>query len=205
MVSRFWDEEETIFDLTVKALNANTQKHRGRFAGFNARRSNTVEDNEGRHIITMLVENVPGVTARVSGLFAGRGYNIETICGAPTADPDLSRITITTKANPAQLEMIIKQIRRLINVVKVRDMTGEKAVKREMALICLKAKDQHRSEIQRIVQTFQAKIVDTGISHYIVEVIGGHDKVDALIRLLAPMGIKKVTRSGVLALYREPE
>ena len=164
-----------------------------------------MEDNEARHIITMLVENVPGVTARVSGLFAGRGYNIETICGAPTADPDLSRITITTKTNPAQLEMIIKQIRRLINVVKVRDMTGEKAVKREMALICVKAKDEHRSEIQRIVQAFQAKIVDTGISHYIVEVIGGHDKVDALIRLLAPMGIKKVTRSGVLALYREPD
>ncbi len=164
-----------------------------------------MEDNEGRHIITMLVENVPGVTARVSGLFAGRGYNIETICGAPTADPDLSRITITTKANPAQLEMIIKQIRRLINVVKVRDMTGEKAVKREMALICVKAKDKHRPEIQRLVQTFQAKIVDTGISHYIVEIIGGHDKVDALIRLLTPMGIKKVSRSGVLALYREPE
>ncbi len=164
-----------------------------------------MEDNEGRHIITMLVENVPGVTARVSGLFAGRGYNIETICGAPTADPDLSRITITTKANAAQLEMIIKQIRRLINVVKVRDMSGEKAVKREMALICVKAKDGHRPEIQRIVQTFQAKIVDTGLSHYIVEVIGGHDKVDALIRLLAPMGIKKVTRSGELALYREPD
>jgi len=203
MVSRFWGIVR--FDLTVKALNANTQKHQVQFVGFNARGSNTVEDNEGRHIITMLVENVPGVTARVSGLFAGRGYNIETICGAPTADPDLSRITITTKANPAQLEMIIKQIRRLINVVKVRDMTGEKAVKREMALICVKANDEHRPEIQHIAQTFQAKFVDTGISHYIVEVIGGHAKVDALIRLLAPMGIKKVTRSGVLALYREPD
>lgn len=164
-----------------------------------------VEEGEGRHIITMLVENVPGVTARVSGLFAGRGYNIETICGAPTADPDLSRITITTKTSPVQLEMIIKQIRRLVNVVKVRDMTGEKAVKREMALICVKAREEHRPEIQRIVQTFNARFVDTGITHYIVEVIGGHDKVDALIRLLAPMGIKKVTRSGVLALYREPE
>lgn len=153
----------------------------------------------------MLVENVPGVTARVSGLFAGRGYNIETICGAPTADPDLSRITITTKSNPAQLEMIIKQIRRLVNIVKVRDMTGEKAVKRELALICVKAREDHRAELQRIAQTFQAKIVDTGLSHYIIEVIGGHEKVDALIRLISPMGIKKVTRSGELALYREPD
>jgi acetolactate synthase-1/3 small subunit len=165
----------------------------------------TVDNNDERHIITMLVENVPGVTARVSGLFAGRGYNIETICGAPTADPELSRITITTKSNPAQLEMIIKQIRRLVNVVKVRDMTGEKAVKRELALICVKAKDDHRAELQRIAQTFQAKIVDTGLTHYIIEVIGGHEKIDALIRLISPMGIKKVTRSGELALYREPD
>jgi len=160
--------------------------------------------NTERHIITMLVENEPGVTARVSGLFASRGYNIETICGAPTANPELSRITITTKTNPEQLEMILKQIRRLINVVKVRDMTGDKAVKREMALICVNAQETHRPEIQRIVKTFRATIVDTGLTHYIIEVIGGHDKVDALIRLLSPMGIKKVTRSGVLALYREP-
>lgn len=161
-------------------------------------------NSEERHTITMLVENVPGVTARVSGLFAGRGYNIETICGAPTADPELSRITINTKTNPAELEMIIKQIQRLINVVKVRDMTGEKAVKRELALICVKAKEENRAEIQRLVLTFQARIVDTGLTHYIVEVIGGHDKIDAMIRLLTPMGIKKVSRSGVLALYREP-
>jgi acetolactate synthase-1/3 small subunit len=94
-------------------------------------------------------------------LFASRGYNIETICGAPTANPELSRITITTKTNPEQLEMIIKQIRRLINVVKVRDMTGDKAVKREMALICVNAQESHRPEIQRIVKTFRATIVDT--------------------------------------------
>ena len=160
--------------------------------------------NDERHIITMLVENEPGVTARVSGLFASRGYNIETICGAPTANPDLSRITITTKTNPVQLEMILKQIRRLINVVKVRDMTGDKAVKRELALICVQAKDDHRLEIQRIVDSFRARFVDTGMTHYIIEIIGGHEKIDALIRLLTPMGIKKITRSGVLALYREP-
>lgn len=158
-----------------------------------------------RHIITMLVENEPGVTARVSGLFASRGYNIETICGASTANPDMSRITISTKTNPEQFEQIIKQVRRLINVIKVRDMTGEKAVKREMAIICVKADARDRAEIHRLIDTFRARIVDTGTTHYIIEVSGGQDKVAAFIRLLEPMGIKKVARSGVLALYREPD
>ncbi len=158
-----------------------------------------------RHIITMLVENEPGVTARVSGLFASRGYNIETICGAPTANPTMSRITIATHANPEQFEHILKQVRRLINVIKVRDMTGEEAVKREMAMICVRARADQRAEIQRIAANFRAKIVDTGKSHYILEVTGRKEKVDALIRVLEPMGIKKLARSGVLALYRESE
>ena len=157
-----------------------------------------------KHTITMLVENEPGVTARVSGLFASRGYNIETICGAPTANPEMSRITITTNTNPDQMEQIMKQVRRLINVIKVRDMTGDEAVRREMALICVNAQESHRSEIQRIVDSFRARIVDTGLTHYIVEVTGQMEKIEALLRLLAPMGIKKVARSGILALYREP-
>jgi acetolactate synthase I/III small subunit len=157
-----------------------------------------------KHILTMLVENQPGVTARVSGLFASRGYNIETICGAPTANPKMSRITITTQANPEMLEQIMKQVRRLVNVIKVRDMTGKEAVKREMALLCVKARAENRMEILRIVETFKAKIVDTGATHYIIEVTGGQEKIDALIRLMEPMGIKKLARSGILALYREP-
>ena len=99
-----------------------------------------------KYILTMLVENEPGVTARVSGLFAGRGYNIESICGAPTADPRISRITVTTTAYPEQLEQIQKQLRRLINVIKLRNMTGAEAVKREMALICVKAQPENRAE-----------------------------------------------------------
>jgi len=157
-----------------------------------------------KHTITMLVENEPGVTARVSGLFASRGYNIETICGAPTANPEMSRITITTNTNPDQMEQIMKQVRRLINVIKVRDMTGDEAVRREMALICVNAQESHRSEIQRIVDSFRARIVDTGLTHYIIEVTGQMEKIEALLRLLAPMGIRKVARSGILALYREP-
>jgi acetolactate synthase-1/3 small subunit len=155
--------------------------------------------------ITMLVENEPGVTARVSGLFASRGYNIDTICGAPTADPNISRITITTITTAEQLEQIMKQVRRLINVIKVRDMTGEEAVKREMAIICVRARERYRAEIRRIVETFRGRIIDTGITHYIIEVTGRLSKIDALLRLLEPMGIKKVARSGILALYREPK
>jgi acetolactate synthase-1/3 small subunit len=159
---------------------------------------------EERHILTMLVENEPGVTARVSGLFAGRGYNIETICGAPTANPSMSRITITTTAKPEQIEQILKQVRRLINVIKVRNMTGKDAVKREMALICVKAQPKDRPEIQRLIETFRGRIVDTGMSHFIVEVTGGQEKIDALLHLLEPMGVMKLARSGTLALYREP-
>ncbi len=160
---------------------------------------------EEKHILTMLVENEPGVTARVSGLFASRGYNIETICGAPTANPEMSRITITTKTNPERLEQIMKQVRRLVNVIKVRDMTGKEAVKREMALVCVNAKRENRSEIMRVVETFNAKIVDTGTEHYIIELTGRLEKIEAFIQLMEPMGIKKLARSGILALYREPE
>ncbi len=151
----------------------------------------------------MLVENEPGVTARLTGLFASRGYNIESICGAPTADPDVSRITITTITSADQLEQVMKQVRRLINVIKLRDMTSSLSVKREMALICVEAKSKDRSEIHRLTSTFDAKIVDTGLRHYIIEITGRQSKIDAFLALLKPMGIMKVARSGVLALYRE--
>jgi acetolactate synthase-1/3 small subunit len=159
---------------------------------------------EQRYVLTMLVENEPGVTARVSGLFAGRGYNIESFCGAPTVNPRISRITVTTRARPEQLEQIMKQLRRLINVIKLREMTGEDAVRREMALICVRAAREDRTEILRIVEIFRARVVDTGTEHFIIEATGGEGKIDALIRLLEPMGIQKIARSGALALYREP-
>lgn len=158
---------------------------------------------EDTYIITMLVENEPGVTARVAGLFAGRGYNIETICGAPTADPAISRITITTKAEPAQLEQCMKQIERLTNVIKLRNMTGEEAVKREMALICINARPEQRKEILQIVENWHAKIIDIGSSSLTIEVTVREDAVDHLILQLNPFGIIKLARSGVLALYRE--
>lgn len=157
------------------------------------------------HTLTMLVENEPGVTARVTSLFAGRGFNIETICGAPTANPRMSRITVTTRSTPAQLENLLKQLRRLVNVIKVRVMAGDEAVRREMALICVRAAPENRQEIRALVETFRARIVDTAPAHYIIETTGRREKVEAFIRLLEPMGIKKLSRSGILALYRESD
>ena len=159
---------------------------------------------EQSYVITMLVANKPGVTSRVTGLFSGRGYNLESICGAPTHEPEVSRITIKTTATPDQFIEIQKQLNRLIDVIKLRDMTIEdKAVKREMALISVIVTPQNRTELIQLVDIFNAKIVNAGIDSYIVEVTGTEDKVDALITLLKPLGIKKLTRSGVLALYRE--
>ena len=159
--------------------------------------------DQNKYILTMLVENEPGVTARITGLFAGRGYNIETICGAPTANPKMSRITITTKAKPLQLEQCKKQIKRLVNVIKLRDMTGEKAVKREMAIICVKVNPEKKNHLKQIIKTFEGRMMDTGPEYYIFEVTGNEDTIDELICQVEPFGIKKLARSGVLALYKE--
>jgi acetolactate synthase-1/3 small subunit len=160
--------------------------------------------NEEKHILTMLVDNEPGVLSRVVGLFSARGYNIESLVVAPTIDPLVSRITLVTNANLPEIEQIEKQLRKLINVVKLRDLSGKNAVKREMALICVKAKPENRAEVLRIVSIFRCKVVDTGLEHYIIEISGNEDKINAFINLLKPMGIKKIARTGALALFREP-
>lgn len=157
-----------------------------------------------KYILTMLVENEPGVTSRITGLFAGRGYNIETICGAPTANPEMSRITITTKADPLQLDQCMKQIKRLINVKKLRDMTGEKAVKRELAIVCIRSTTETYTDIVNIIEKYHAKIIDKGKDNFIFEITGKENVIDELLELLNPFGIKKLARSGLLALYREP-
>jgi len=148
---------------------------------------------EKKHIMTMLVDNQPGVLSRVVGLFSGKGFNIESLCVAATMDPLVSRITIVSMANPPVIEQIL------------RDMTGDRAVKREMVLICVRAKPEHRAEILRIVDIFRCKVVDVGLEHYIMEVTGDQGKLTALINLLKPLGIEKIARSGSLALYREPK
>ena len=157
-----------------------------------------------KHVISMLVDNEPGVLSRIAGLFSGRGYNIESLCVAETIDPEVSRITLVTKADAAILEQIEKQLNKLINVIKLRDLSGPESVQREMALICVQATANHRAEILRIVDIFRCKVVDVGMEHYIIEVTGDEGKLKALVNLLKPMGIKKIARTGVIALKREP-
>ena len=158
---------------------------------------------EQSYILTMLVANKPSVTARITGLLSGRGYNIQSICGAPTHDSAVSRITIKTNATPTQLDDIMKQLNRLIDVIKLRDMTHDEAVKREMALISVVVTPKNRTELVQTVEIFDAKVVSAGTDSYIIEVTGTEGKIDAMIKILRPLGIKKLTRSGILALYRE--
>ena len=155
-----------------------------------------------RHTISVLVDNKPGVLARVAGLFSGRGFNIDSLCVAETIDPLISRITVVTKATESGIEQIEKQLNKLINVIKLRKVSGPKSVQREMALIYVMAKNGQRSEILRIVDIFRGKIIDVGQEHFIIEVTGNEEKISAIINLLKPMGIKKLAKTGTVALFR---
>lgn len=156
-----------------------------------------------KHVLSILVDNQPGVLSRIVGLFSGRGFNIESLCVAETIDPNISRITIVTKANLPVVEQIKKQLNKLINIIKVHELTGSKYVHREMALIKVNAKSEHRAEILRIVDIFRCKVVDIGLEHYTIEVTGDEGKMEALLNLLRPIGIKEIAKTGTIALFRE--
>lgn len=160
---------------------------------------------EEKHVLSILVENQPGVLSRISGLFGGRGYNIDSLCVAETTEPHVSRVTIVATANRVVLEQIMKQLHKLINVMKVIELTGTEFVQREMALIKVNAKPEHRAEILRIVDIFRAKIIDVGMEHYTIEITGDEDKLSAILSLLKPLGIKEIAKTGIIALSREPK
>jgi acetolactate synthase I/III small subunit len=159
--------------------------------------------NETKHVLSILVENQPGVLSRIAGLFSGRGYNIESLCVAATTDPDVSRLTMVTIGDEAIVEQIKKQLNKLINVIKVYDFTSTQHIHRELILIKVKAKPQFRAEILRIADIFRGKVVDIGQNHFTIEVTGSEDKLQAIITLLSPIGIKEIARTGTIALQRE--
>ena len=161
------------------------------------------EQKEEKHILSLLVENQPGVLSRISGLFSGRGFNIESLSVAETIDPDVSRITLVTVGDMAITEQIKKQLNKLVNVIKVSEFTGTAYVQREMALIKVSAKPEHRAEILRMVDIFRSRVVDVGTDYYTVEMTGDEHKVSAFLNLLKPMGIKEIARTGSIALARE--
>jgi acetolactate synthase-1/3 small subunit len=156
-----------------------------------------------KHTISLLVDNEPGVLSRVAGLFSGRGFNIESLCVAETMDSQVSRITLVTRGDDAVAEQIKKQLNKLINIVKLYDLTRIERVEREMALVKVKAKAEHRAEILRIVDIFRCKVVDVSPTHYTIEVTGTADKLSAILSLLKPMGIQEIARTGAIALARD--
>jgi acetolactate synthase I/III small subunit len=156
-----------------------------------------------QHTISLLVENKFGVLARISNLFSGKGYNLDSICVGETENPELSRMTIMTSGDDMVIEQIIKQLNRLINVIKVTDLTFDEYVNRELALIKLSCTSSMRNSIIQIVEIFQAKIVDISPRTLTIEVTGGHKKVEACIDMLQPFGIKEIARTGTTALKRE--
>jgi acetolactate synthase I/III small subunit len=161
----------------------------------------TAEDSQ-KHILSLWVDNKPGVLARITGLFSGRNYNIESLCVAETNDPTVSRITVVTKGGMAVLEQIKKQLNKLINVIKVIDFTNKDVVEAEVALVKVRANPEFRTEILRIANIFRARVVDSSPDCYTVEVVGDETKIEAFLDLLKPMGIKELARTGKIALAR---
>jgi len=155
-----------------------------------------------RHTISVLLQNKPGVLSRVTGLFSGRGFNIETLSVAPTLDPDISCLTLSTSGDDAIIEQITKQLHKLIDVIKVTDMAEHEYVEREMALIRVKAEAGTRAEVLRIIDIFRGKVVDVSPKTYAVEITGKSSKIESVIDILRPIGIQEIVRTGTVAMTR---
>ncbi|MEW6409309.1 MAG: acetolactate synthase small subunit [Nitrospirota bacterium] len=156
-----------------------------------------------RHTISLLVENKFGVLSRVAGLFSGRGFNIESLSVGETLDPQISLMTIVTQGDDRIIEQITKQLNKLIDVIKVVDLTEMDHVEREMILIKITPKPEDRAETLRIAEIFRGRIVDSSPRTYTIQITGDEKKIEAAIELLRPMGIKELVRTGKVAIARE--
>jgi acetolactate synthase-1/3 small subunit len=155
-----------------------------------------------RHTLSVLVQDQPGVLARISALFSRRGYNIESLAVGPTEVPGVSRMTIVTEVDQSSLEQITKQLNKLINVLKIVELADLAAVERELMLIKVKADDNNRTAVIQLVELFRAKVVDVSIDAVTIEATGSREKLEALCEGLQPYGIKEIVQSGVVALAR---
>jgi acetolactate synthase-1/3 small subunit len=155
-----------------------------------------------RHTISVLVENEFGVLSRISGLFSGRGFNIESLCVAETLDPTISTMTIVTTGDDAIIEQILKQLNKLINVIKVIDFRDTDYVSREMVLVKINADEKTREEILRMVEIFRGKIIDVSPKTYTIMITGDDEKLRAFLALVRPLGIKDLVRTGPIAMAR---
>jgi len=155
-----------------------------------------------KHTVAVLVENKPGVLARVSGLFSRRGFNIESLAVGVTENADTSRMTIVVNGDDKILEQVMKQLNKLIDVIRVSDIPPEDSVNRELALIKVGVDSTTRAEVMQIVDIFRAKIVDVGTKSLIVEVTGDESKINAIEQLLRQFGVKEMVRTGKVAMNR---
>jgi acetolactate synthase-1/3 small subunit len=155
-----------------------------------------------RHTLSVLVENKPGVLARISGLFSRRGFNIESLAVGPTENPAVSRMTIVINVDRLPLEQVTKQLNKLINVLKIVELDSDQSVQRELILVKVKTDKGARSNVLEIVTLFRAKVVDVAPETVTIEATGSRDKLEALLRVLEPYGIKELVQSGVVAVGR---
>lgn len=158
-----------------------------------------------KHIISVLVENKVGVLSRITGLFSGRGFNIESLAVGETEDMAISRMTIVVSGDESILEQVRKQLGKIIDTIKVTDFTGSDYVERNLMLIKVNAIPGKRSEIIELIDVFRGKIIDVGQKDMIVEISGPEDRLEAVLNLLRPYGIKEVTRTGRIAMNRGPK
>ncbi len=156
-----------------------------------------------RHTISVLVENKFGVLSRVASLFSGRGYNIESLSVGETIDPQISIMTIVTSGDDWVIEQITKQLNKLIDVIKVVDLTELEHVEREMVLIKVSPKQDNKAEVLRLAEIFRGRVVDSSPASYTIEITGDEKKIEAFVELMKPIGIKEFVRTGKVAIARE--
>lgn len=161
-----------------------------------------MKEGKTEHIISILVENKSGVLSRVAGLFSGRGFNIESLSVGPTLDQSVSMMTIATRGDERIVEQITKQLNKLIDVVKVTDLAEREYLVRETALIKINTSAKDRAEALRVADIFRAKVVDSTNNTYTIEITGDEKKIEAIINLLRPLGIKEIVRTGRIAIAR---
>jgi acetolactate synthase-1/3 small subunit len=155
-----------------------------------------------KHILSILVENKPGVLTRIAGLFARRGFNIDTLAVGPTDDPTMSRITLTLDGATHPIDQVTKQLHKLVNVIKIRDLEPTETVARELALFKISADGASRAEVMQMVEIFRGKIIDVAKRSVIVEVTGSWEKIEAFERMVRPFGLIEMARTGEIAISR---
>lgn len=155
-----------------------------------------------RHLISAVVENKPGVLARIASLFCARGFNIESLNVGETENPQLSRMTITASGDEQILEQIRKQLEKLIDTLKVTELSQSRCIERDLALVKVKVLPQKRAEVSNLADLFHARVVDVGERHMIIEVVGDEEKIQTFVKLAAPFGISEMVRAGRIAIKR---